>query len=123
MGCYKPCGGKGSTLFEPSSTSWWIHKSCILNTALALECSHQLISPCVSTLYFKFVSLDKKNTTPDTTSQTVVADGNVEEILEEGLKRLKDQGTWKVWSWDANGKAYIDAEAFRREAEVGYRAT
>lgn len=65
-----------------------------------------------------FVSVDKKNNSPDTASQTVVVDGNVVEILQEGLQRLKDQGTWKVWRWDAKSEPYIDAEAFRREAEV-----
>ena len=43
----------------------------------------------------------------------------VEEILAEGLDRISKQSTWKVWRWGEDGKPYTDAEAFRKDTEVG----
>ncbi|KAK9806100.1 hypothetical protein WJX72_001362 [[Myrmecia] bisecta] len=40
-----------------------------------------------------------------------------EEILEEGIKRLQDKSTWKVWQWPLGSKEFFDADSFRRCVE------
>lgn len=36
-----------------------------------------------------------------------------EEVLDEGIRRLRSHGTWKLWSWMSEGEEFYDAEAFR----------
>ncbi|EFJ48600.1 hypothetical protein VOLCADRAFT_104654 [Volvox carteri f. nagariensis] len=39
---------------------------------------------------------------------------SMEDVLEEGIKRLKEKGTWKLWHWPADNAALYDAESFRQ---------
>ncbi|GLI67376.1 hypothetical protein VaNZ11_011557 [Volvox africanus] len=39
---------------------------------------------------------------------------SIEDVLEEGIKRLQDKGTWKLWQWPADNAALYDAESFRQ---------
>ncbi|GLC41576.1 hypothetical protein PLESTM_001216400 [Pleodorina starrii] len=39
---------------------------------------------------------------------------SIEDVLEEGIKRLKEKGTWKLWQWPADNSALYDAESFRQ---------
>ncbi len=43
----------------------------------------------------------------------VAMEPTLEEVLDEGVRRLKDKGTWKLWSWMPEGEEFFDAEAFR----------
>lgn len=45
--------------------------------------------------------------------ESVVAAGTLAGILQEGLRRLQEQDTWKVWQWPADGQTCFDAESFR----------
>lgn len=38
---------------------------------------------------------------------------NVVEVLAEGVSRLREKSTWKVWQWPAGGQEFFDAESFR----------
>ncbi len=38
----------------------------------------------------------------------------MEEVLEEGVNRLKARSTWKLWTWPLDQKEFTDAEAFRQ---------
>jgi hypothetical protein len=38
----------------------------------------------------------------------------LDEILEEGLRRLQQKETWKVWQWPPDGADFFDAESFRQ---------
>lgn len=44
---------------------------------------------------------------------------SIEDVLEDGVKRLKEKGTWKLWQWPADGAEMFDAEAFRQHITVG----
>lgn len=39
---------------------------------------------------------------------------SLEEILDEGVARLKERSTWKLWTWTPDGQEFTDAEAFRQ---------
>ncbi|KXZ54862.1 hypothetical protein GPECTOR_4g934 [Gonium pectorale] len=39
---------------------------------------------------------------------------SIEDVLEEGIKRLKEKGTWKLWQWPTDNAAMYDAESFRQ---------
>lgn len=41
----------------------------------------------------------------------VLADVPLEDVLEEGLRRLSSKETWKIWQFD--GQEFYDAESFR----------
>jgi hypothetical protein len=43
---------------------------------------------------------------------------SMEEVLEEGAKRLRDKTTWKVWQWPADNSEFFEAEAFRQHITV-----
>jgi hypothetical protein len=43
---------------------------------------------------------------------------SIEDILKEGMKRLKDRKTWKVWQWLPDGTELYEAEAFRQHIAV-----
>jgi hypothetical protein len=38
----------------------------------------------------------------------------LEEVLDEGVSRLKERATWKLWSWPAEQKEFQDADSFRQ---------
>ncbi|KAK9841198.1 hypothetical protein WJX74_001758 [Apatococcus lobatus] len=42
---------------------------------------------------------------------------NLAEVLEEGVGRLREKSTWKVWQWPAGGQEFFDAESFRQCVE------
>ena len=46
----------------------------------------------------------------------------LEEVLEEGVSRLKDRTTWKLWTWPIDQKEFLDGEAFRTHITVCGRA-
>lgn len=37
----------------------------------------------------------------------------LEEVLDEGVGRLKHKSTWKLWSWIPENDEFYEAEAFR----------
>ncbi|GIL82776.1 hypothetical protein Vretimale_8343 [Volvox reticuliferus] len=39
---------------------------------------------------------------------------SIEDVLDEGIKRLQEKGTWKLWQWPADNAALYDAESFRQ---------
>lgn len=43
---------------------------------------------------------------------------SIEDVLEEGVKRLKEKGTWKLWQWPPDNAALYDAESFRQQITV-----
>jgi hypothetical protein len=43
---------------------------------------------------------------------------SMEEIVEEGVARLKTKNTWKIWQWSADGQEFFEAEAFRQHITV-----
>lgn len=44
-------------------------------------------------------------------------DPPVDDILELGLSRSKDRGTWKVWQWPPEEATFLDSDAFRKYLE------
>lgn len=48
-------------------------------------------------------------------------DPTLEDMLDEGLARLKERGTWKLWIWASHTgeqKEFLQAEAFRQYVTV-----
>lgn len=45
-------------------------------------------------------------------------DSPLEEILDEGVRRLDTQTTWKVWQWQPDQMEFYDAESFRLHVTV-----
>lgn len=49
---------------------------------------------------------------------------NLEEVLQEGVNRLKERSTWKLWTWPSQPmphveqKEFVEAEAFRQHLVV-----
>eukprot|EP00884_Botryococcus_braunii_P009363 jgi/Botrbrau1/18428/Bobra.0072s0020.2 len=37
----------------------------------------------------------------------------LEDVLEEGIKRLKEKETWKLWQWPSNGRNFTEPVSFR----------
>lgn len=37
----------------------------------------------------------------------------MDEVLEEGLSRLQNKPTWKLWHWPLDGEEFYDADSFR----------
>lgn len=50
---------------------------------------------------------------PHTAITGIKLEPSLEDILEEGIKRLKEKGTWKLWKWPRTGEEFYDAETFR----------
>lgn len=50
---------------------------------------------------------------PHTAITGIKLEASLEDTLEEGIKRLKEKGTWKLWKWPRTGEEFYDAEAFR----------
>lgn len=44
-------------------------------------------------------------------------DPPVDEILELGLARSEERGTWKVWQWPPEEATFLDSDAFRKHLE------
>ncbi|GAX74273.1 hypothetical protein CEUSTIGMA_g1722.t1 [Chlamydomonas eustigma] len=44
---------------------------------------------------------------------TTGMDRTMEEVLDEGVQRLKDKSTWKLWTWMPDNEEFYEAEAFR----------
>lgn len=44
----------------------------------------------------------------------------LEEILDEGVRRLDSQTTWKVWQWQPDQMEFYDAESFRLHVTVSW---
>ena len=44
---------------------------------------------------------------------------SLEEVLDEGVRRLKEKETWKLWTWPLDGTEFFDADAFRAHVTVG----
>jgi hypothetical protein len=44
---------------------------------------------------------------------TTGMDRTMEEVLDEGVQRLKDKSTWKLWTWMPGNEEFYEAEAFR----------
>ena len=40
-------------------------------------------------------------------------DRTLEEVLDEGIQRLKQRPTWKLWTWAPETDEFFEAEAFR----------
>ena len=53
----------------------------------------------------------------DVVGAELSAEASLEEVLEEGLRRMHERGTWKVWQFD--GREFEDAEAFRAHVHDG----
>ena len=37
----------------------------------------------------------------------------MDEVLEEGISRLHERSTWKLWQWPLASKEFTDADSFR----------
>lgn len=54
----------------------------------------------------------------------VLLEPNLEEMLQEGVHRLKERSTWKLWTWPSEPtphmeqKEFVEAEAFRQHLVV-----
>jgi len=44
-------------------------------------------------------------------------DPTLDEVLEQGLTRSKECGTWKIWRWPPDKAEFKDTEAFRKHLE------
>ena len=40
-------------------------------------------------------------------------DRTLEEVLDEGVERLQNKSTWKLWTWVPDNDEFYEAEAFR----------
>ena len=40
-------------------------------------------------------------------------DRTLEEVLDEGVQRLKQRPTWKLWTWTPETEEFYEAEVFR----------
>ena len=48
---------------------------------------------------------------------------SMEEVLDEGAKRLREKSTWKLWQWAADNTEFFEAEAFRQHVMVSLLRT
>lgn len=44
---------------------------------------------------------------------TVSLEPGLDKILDEGIRRLREKPTWKVWQWPPDEREFFDAESFR----------
>jgi hypothetical protein len=42
----------------------------------------------------------------------------LDEVLEEGLRRMRQRGAWKVWQWPPDGAVFFDASSFWEYMQV-----
>ncbi|KAL0025091.1 hypothetical protein WJX79_008079 [Trebouxia sp. C0005] len=53
----------------------------------------------------------------DGTTITVSLEPGLDEIFEEGTRRLLEKSTWKLWQWPPEEREFFDADSFRTYAE------
>ncbi len=51
---------------------------------------------------------------PHTAITAINLEPTLEDILEEGVKRLQEKGTWKLWQWPRDGRKFYEADSFRQ---------
>lgn len=49
----------------------------------------------------------------DGTTITVSLEPGLNEIFDEGTRRLHEKSTWKLWQWPPEEKEFFDADSFR----------
>lgn len=49
----------------------------------------------------------------DGTTITVSLEPGLDEIFDEGTRRLHEKSTWKLWQWPPEEKEFFDADSFR----------
>lgn len=49
----------------------------------------------------------------DGTTITVSLEPGLDEIFEEGSRRLLEKSTWKLWQWPPEQQEFFDADSFR----------
>ena len=49
----------------------------------------------------------------DGTTVTVSLEPGLDEVFEEGSRRLLEKATWKLWQWPSEDKDFFDADSFR----------
>lgn len=49
----------------------------------------------------------------DGTTFTVSLEPGLDEIFDEGTRRLHEKSTWKLWQWPPEEKEFFDADSFR----------
>ncbi len=50
---------------------------------------------------------------PDGGPVTINLEPTLDDVLEEGIRRLQEKNTWKLWQWPTGGKEFYDADTFR----------
>ncbi|KAL3153768.1 hypothetical protein ABBQ32_013356 [Trebouxia sp. C0010 RCD-2024] len=53
----------------------------------------------------------------DGTTITVSLEPGLDEIFDEGTRRLQEKSTWKLWQWPPQEREFFDADSFRQYAE------
>ena len=38
---------------------------------------------------------------------------SMDELFDEGIKRMQERGTWKLWAFPPANKTFYDAESFK----------
>ena len=54
----------------------------------------------------------------DGTTITVSLEPGLDEIFEEGTRRLLEKSTWKLWQWPPEEREFFDADSFRYTAVI-----
>ena len=49
----------------------------------------------------------------DGTTLTVHLEPGLDEVFEEGTRRLLEKSTWKLWQWPPEEREFFDADSFR----------
>ena len=49
----------------------------------------------------------------DGTTMTVHLEPGLDEIFDEGTRRLLSKSTWKLWQWPPEEREFFDADSFR----------
>ena len=47
----------------------------------------------------------------------ITLEDSVDQVLEQGLGRTKERGSWKVWEWGPEREEFADSDAFRKYLE------
>jgi len=53
-------------------------------------------------------------------AEILLLEPNLDEVLSEGVSRLKERSTWKLWTWPTQPtphveqREFVEAEAFRQ---------
>ena len=51
---------------------------------------------------------------------SLVLEPSLEEVIDEGVRRIKDKGTWKLWQWPNDHTEFYDADSFRTHVTEKY---